>query len=450
MPGQTDRRTFLRGGAALFGGGSALWLAGCSDGGSSTGANTGAGAAADGGEDITVRVAWWGGEVRHAKFNEIYDLYEEENPNVTIAREAAEWTAYWERLPTQFAGGNAPDIVHMVERTVSEFAGEGREQLMDLQPLIDQGLIDVQYFPENVLEGGMVNGKLVMLLIGGTIPATMYNQGLFDQAGIAVPPADWEWELFHQTAVDLTQALPDGTYGATDSSTSAALFETYLLQEGKSLFAADGSPELAFEVADTARWFQLWQELRDAGGIPPAGLTAENSGAPFEDQFFARGTTAMNVQNHNQLVTFQEAVGDSELHILPFPQAGERPAAMVLGSYVSMNADTSHPEESASVIDFFLNDPDANLVYGMEIGVPANTNWQEAIRGSLSPAEQRVLEFTESVQDISFIAPVRPVGGGLIETLLVELGQAVSFGELTPEQAGQQLESELSASIERG
>ena len=43
-------------------------------------------------------------------YNNLSDMYEELNPNVTIEREFAGWGPYWEKLATQVAGGNAPDM----------------------------------------------------------------------------------------------------------------------------------------------------------------------------------------------------------------------------------------------------------------------------------------------------------------------------------------------------
>ncbi len=441
MPNSFDRRAFLQISGVTALGAAVMAMTGCAA--PTTGsASPGTG----GGGAKNLRVAWWGGDVRHAKYNAIYDLYEQKNEGVTLSREFADFAGYFERLPTQFAGGNAPDVLHVTERQVADYAG--RDQLVDLQTVADEGHLDLQYFSDAALEGGMFRDKLVMLLVGATIPATIYNSALFEQAGIAEPEFRWTWDDFAATAIDLSNALPEGAYGSTYAAISSPLFETMLIQDGKSLFAPDGSAELNFDASDGERWFAQWKELHDAGGCRTAEQTSEESGAPFEDTSFARGESAIMVQNSNQLVTFQTAIGEaSELRLAEFPQLGRQPKALVIGSYVSINARSKNIEEAAKVIDFFVNDPEANKIFGMELGVPGNSNWQEAIQDDLPPVEQRLFDFHQQVEEISQFATPRPPGSARSETLMTELALAVGFGQLSPADAGARLVDELGAAV---
>ena len=434
MSQNVDRRLFLQAAGATILGATAFALAGCAPTASSSGASK-------------VRVAWWGGDVRHAKYNKIYDLYESRHKGVTIKREFADWPSYWERLPTQFAGGNAPDVLHLTERQVGDYAS--RDQLLDLRELERKGLLDLQYFSEAALGGGTYQGTLVELLVGATIPATLFNTALFEKAGISEPKAGWSWDEFADKAVKLSKMLPEGSYGSTYNVIAAPLFDTALLQDGKSLFAPDGSAELNFDAKDAEDWFARWKDLLDAGGCLPAEMMAEENGGPFEDSSFARGTAAMHVQNSNQLVTMQTAVGKDELHIVESPRIGKVSRAMVMGSYVSINANSKVIEESAKIVDFFVNDPEANKVFGMELGTPGNSNWAKAIDVDLAEVDRRVLDFSKQVEDISVFATARPAGSSRSETLMDELGLAVGFGQLSPADAGTRLVDELAIAIKQ-
>lgn len=430
-----DRRMFLQfSGVSAFGA-AVLALTGCAPGGASNGGTK------------NLRVAWWGGDVRHAKYNKIYDLYEQENSGVTLSREFADFGSYFERLPTQFAGRNAPDVLHLTERQVADYAA--RDQLVDLQTLADDGILDLQYFSDAALQGGRYGDKLVMLLIGATIPATIYNTALFKQAGIEAPQTGWSWDDFAAKAVELSNNLPDGTYGSTYAAISAPLFETMLIQDGKTLFAPDGSADVNFEAADGERWFALWKELQSAGGCRTAEQSSEEQGAPFEDTSFARGESAIMVQNSNQLVTFQTAIGDQQLNLAEFPQIGRDPKALVIGSYVSISASSKNIEESGKVIDFFVNNAQANKIYGMEIGVPGNTNWQDAIKADLADVDRRLFDFHKEIEDISQFATPRPPGSSRAESLMTELALAVGFGQLSPAEAGTRLVDDLRAAVQK-
>ena len=431
-----DRRHFLQATGVTALGASLLALGGCGRGTPSGG---------DGGA-ARVRAGWWGGDVRHAKFNEIYDLYQAQHDGVTIEREFADWGSYWERLPTQFAGGNAPDLFHVTERQISDYAS--RDQVADLEEFASQGLIDLSHFSDASIDGGRYGGKLVMLLVGATIPATMYNATMFADAGIDPPSTDWDWNGFVERCEAFRAALPDGQYGSTYQAVSTPTFDTFLVQNGKSLFAPDASPQLNFEAADAEEWFAMWKELQDAELCQSAESASENQSAPFEDTLFAKAEAAMHVQNSNQLVTFQTALGaDNTLQLAPFPQLGAEPASLVIGSYVSINAGSQVQEESARIIDFFVNDPEANAVFGLELGTPGNSNWTEAIQDDLAEVDTRVLDFAAEVEGQSVFATPRPAGSARAETLMVELALAVGFDQLTPAEAGVRLVDDLGAAL---
>lgn len=433
MTQHIDRRLFLQASGASVVGAGIMALAAC--------APAANGPAASG--PSRVRTAWWGGDVRHAKFNEIYDLFEAQNEGVTIEREFADWGSYWERLPTQFAGRNAPDVFHVTERQVADYASRG--QIADLEALADQGYLDLSYFSPLSLDAGRYNDRLVMLLVGATIPATMYNQTVFENAGVATPENDWNWNDLYSASEQLAQS---GIVGSTYQAISTPLFDTFLNQNGKSLFAPDASPELNFAASDAEEWFILWKDMQDAGLCQSAESAAEEQGAPFEDTIFARGQAALHVQNSNQLVTFQTAIGaENQLRLSAFPQMGARQASLVIGSYVCVNEGSEVKEDAARVVDFFVNDSAANRVFGLELGTPGNSNWADAVSGDLAEVDRRVLEFADAVENQSIFATPRPAGSARGESLLIELGLAVGFGQLTPAEASTRLVDELSDSI---
>jgi multiple sugar transport system substrate-binding protein len=432
-----DRRLFLKAAGAGIATTGLFALAACAAPAPQGG---GGGGATNGG--VRLRAAWWGGDVRHAKFNEIYDLYQTKNSGVTIEREFADYASYWERLPTQFAGANAPDIFHVTERQIMDYAT--RNQVVDLNEFADSGALDLSYFSKAALDAGTVDGKLVMLMVGETIPATMYNQTVLESVGAQAPGTDWDWDQFRAVCEQLTSA---GLVGSTYQAISSPTFNTFLAQEGKGIFKR-GEAAIDFDAKDGETWFTFWKDLQDAGLCQSAESVAEEQGAPFEDTLFAKGEAGMHVQNSNQLVTFQTAVGDTfTLGLAPFPQMGQEPAALIVGSEVCINAGAEQPEEAAKVIDFFVNDPEANKIFKLELGTPGNSNWSDAIADDLAGPDKAVLDFAESVKDLSVYALPYPTGGSRVDPLMTEVGLAVAFGQVTPAEAGQRLVDELTAAL---
>jgi multiple sugar transport system substrate-binding protein len=396
-----------------------------------------------------LRVAWWGGNTRHAKMNAIMDAYEVKYPETNIGREPAPWPSYWERTPTQFAGGNAPDLLWFTERQISDYAASDR--LMELKDLQSHGL-DLSAFRPEDLENRAIQGKQLRLPIGDTVPSTMWNTKMFEEAGIEGPDGTWSWDDFHQTSIDIAKALGKGRYGTTLLSVDASMFQTFLFQEGKSVFAPDGSASLNFDATDVERWFTVWKELQDAGGCVPADIMSESQSSPNEDKPFPKGLCAINFQNSNQLVIHTAALRanqgeDASIRLNMFPLLGSKPAALVLGTDFAVNAATKYPEEAARVLNFFFNDPEANHILGMEMGVPPNQKWLEAIKPTLPPTEKYLAEYHQSIADITQPAPVNPKGGQRINTLMPEIGYAVAFDQLSPADAAGRLVDDLAAAI---
>src|ERR1700754_941629 len=111
-------------------------LAACGNDGDS------AGAGGDGGSDeVSLRIAWSGSDERNTRTQDALDLYVEQNPNVEISVEYTTATNFWDRLTTQVAGGNAPDIIQMSGQVLSQYATS--DVLLDLGPFVDDGTIDV-------------------------------------------------------------------------------------------------------------------------------------------------------------------------------------------------------------------------------------------------------------------------------------------------------------------
>jgi multiple sugar transport system substrate-binding protein len=402
------------------------------------------------GQDVrSIRVAWWGGNARHDKMNAVWDGFEAANPDIDVVREYAAYAAYWERIPTQFAGGNAPDLMWFTERQISDYAAAGTT--MDVRDLEQYGL-DLTGFKPADLELRAFQGKYVRIPMGDTINSVMYNVQMLEKAGISVPEVPWTWDEFFQACVEITKAHDGKNFGTTNGAVSPQGLETTLLQDGKSLFAPDGSRELNFDSADATRWFKAWKDLQDAGGCVPADITSETQTAPFEDTPFASGLAAMGLNNSNQLITYTNAVkarlGEgASLGLAAFPVMGAKPGQIIVGTDYAVNAATKFPEDIARMLNYYFNDPAPAKIMGMELGVPTSGKVLEAIRPTLRPEEAYLADFHAKTADISVPAIPYVQGGLLINTLMPEIALAVAFDSISPEDAGARLVDELSAAI---
>ena len=93
----------------------------------------GGGGSADG--SASLRLAWWGNPTRDESTKEVVEAFEEVDDSISVSLEPGEWSGYWDKLATQTAGGDTPDVIQMDEKYIAEYGGRGA-----LLNLADAGL----------------------------------------------------------------------------------------------------------------------------------------------------------------------------------------------------------------------------------------------------------------------------------------------------------------------
>ena len=89
------------------------------------------------------------------------------------------WNDYWQKLATQAAGKNLPDLIQMDYRFIFEYAR--RQQLAALDDFVGKQL-DLDDFDPNQLASGKVDGKLYGISMGANSMSYVYNKALLDEA----------------------------------------------------------------------------------------------------------------------------------------------------------------------------------------------------------------------------------------------------------------------------
>lgn len=65
------------------------------------------------GEQVTLRMAWWGSQQRHDATQAVIKMYEEQNPNVKIEAEFYDMDGYLNKLNTLVAANDVWDIFQL-------------------------------------------------------------------------------------------------------------------------------------------------------------------------------------------------------------------------------------------------------------------------------------------------------------------------------------------------
>lgn len=379
---------------------------------------------------LTLRIAWWGNESRHKKYKAILDLYEKINPGITMEREFAE-TGYWERLATQVASGNAPDLIHQHQNMINEYVNRGA--MLPLDELVAAKKIDLSDFPKGTIEAGKRGGKNWMIALGASAPSVLFNTPMLQKTGVKMPTNTWTWKDFEETVQAAAVSLGPKILGCTDAGTYEDGLQVYMRQRGFELFKGKDLKEVGFTKEALTDWWSIWDRLRKAKAIPDAALSAEFATASHADSMLAKKLVAMHPMSVNQLQIFQQYI-DDELDVVVVPrgnQPGSPPGDFIGTAWLSIYSKTKYIDECAAFISWFVNDPEPAKIFMAEHGPPGSKKIVEMLKPMLPKPVQKGFDFISHIASGAVGAGERPTQGGEVIKALFRLYQEVAFGRMT-------------------
>ncbi|HEX2060091.1 MAG TPA: sugar ABC transporter substrate-binding protein [Thermoanaerobaculia bacterium] len=150
-------------------------------------------------EPTTITFASWVGD--SPQMQKFAKDFHEEYPNITIKFANVPAERATDKLTTQVAGGNPPDVAFMDASAVEQFAS--REALVNLDGYIagSDVIVEDDYI-EGFKQAAVFEDSLYGLPFDGETTGLFYRTDLFEAAGIEEPPATWE--EFEEAAAALT------------------------------------------------------------------------------------------------------------------------------------------------------------------------------------------------------------------------------------------------------
>jgi len=403
----------------------------------------GAAPQSDGGP-VELRFSWWGSDKRAQVTQAAIAAFEAENPNIKIKPEYGDWSGYWDKLATQVAANDAPDIIQMDEKYITEYSTRGA--LLDLSKYD----IDTSKLDEAALNAGKGEKGLTGIAAGINAATILANPAVFQAAGVELPDdKTWTWDDFERISAEVTAKSPKGTYGAAAYGTDEASLGVWLRQNGKTLYTSDG--KLGFEPGDIADWWAFLKQLSENKAVPSASEVVEAEAAPLDQSGLATGKNGLAFWWSNQLPALEKAAG-SDLQILRFPSTTGKAADAQLwykaSQFWSASSRTKHPEETAKFINFLANSEKAGEALLADRGVYPNSDVRAAIESKLTPADIKVVKFIDQIKDELGEAPAPPPkGAGAIQEIVKRYTSEVLFNRQSTDEAGKKAHDEMKSAI---
>jgi multiple sugar transport system substrate-binding protein len=344
--------------------------------------------------DVTLRFSWWGANERNARMNQVIDLFEQQHPGIKVSREYTSWGDYWTKFTTQAAAGTQPEVSLHVMQSVQEYVNKG--VLLPLDDYVKSGKINIADWSGAAVSPGVINGKQYAIVYALVAQGVLYNTKILQDAGVAQPSEDWNYDEFKQYCLDLKQKLPSNVFAIESAATSDHAVEIFMRSRGKSVYSADGR-SLGFTKDDLIAWWAIWEDLRKAGAVPSAVLSAELYNAPYEQTLFGSNRAALIFQNGNLIPTFQNLTS-GEVRIIREPRANKNiPGDFFQPTMFGISPKSQHVNEAVTFIDWMVNNVEANLIFKAEYGVPGDPDVSKALENIASDTEKKNYQYSARI-----------------------------------------------------
>ncbi|MEV4990418.1 ABC transporter substrate-binding protein [Pseudarthrobacter sp. LMD1-1-1.1] len=391
---------------------------------------------------VEIRFSWWGNAGRADLTNKAIAEFEAANPTIKVKPEYGDIGGYFDKLATQMAANDAPDVITMGGAYPAEYANRGA--LLDLSKV--EGSLDLSKLDQGARENGQVKGKQYGVSTGANALAIVVNPAVFTAAGVPMPDdSTWSWDDFARIAGDITAKSPKGTYGTATVLTHDSL-DAFARQRGESLYTQDGQLGLGKETVRD--YFDYSLKLSESGAAPSASETVEKLNVSTEQTLMGMGKAGMMLTWSNSLTALSKASG-ADLKLLKLP--GEKPTPGIWlqsSQFYTISARSKHTDAAAKLVDFLVNNQAAARIIQSDRGIPGNADMRAAIQDGLTPQGKVEAGYIDQIGKMDF-APtyIGPTGSTAVSEITARINTNVLFKRLTPEKAAEQWISESKAAI---
>ena len=326
------------------------------------------------GEPVKLVVWWWGEQEAPGLENwvkESVDLYQKENPNITIEVVLQTTEGLIPSFRAAAAAKEGPDIQYFWQGTfMMDDIMLG--YLAPISDYVDQEEIDHWIRGDKELEYG---GKIYAVPFYYSVSTLAYNKSIFKEAGLdpSNPPATWEDLLNACEKIKAVGYIPISA-GGKDMFAANFLFSFFGCQYADSI-ADIMKPcvgEAKYTDPDYAEFWKKMIELKEKGY-----LNDDYNSLDFYQgqELFTSKKSAMTLNILSGAVGFIKALGDDLAVMTTMPKWGNGSKAGSIQMHLKSLGLTSWSKHPKEAVDFlkFLHSPDRlNTMYAASGAWPAD------------------------------------------------------------------------------
>ncbi|MDF2961283.1 MAG: extracellular solute-binding protein [Paenibacillus sp.] len=403
----------------------ALSLAGCGGAAPEQSASK-APAADNAGKQIKLRISWWGSQPRHDATLKILELYKQKNPNVTFESEYSGFDGYIDKMTTQAAAKNAPDIMQLDSAWLADWNARGL--------LADLSKVNVKDIDASLADSGKYNGKQTAVPIGKNAWGIVYDKGSLEKLGFQLPKDGITWDDFFKLTRDVKQKLGKDQYVIQDLSTNWEAYWSYQLSQGKG-YAITPEGKFNYDKDTFLKWANIFSELRKEGIVPPADVATGDKELDPKLDLMLTGKIIFRVAHAAQASSW-DSMKPGNIGVYSMPKAAQAGGWLKATFFFAVSQDSKNKEEAQKFVDWFINDPEAGAISGTTRGVPVSSKILGQLQPKFTAADKLTVEMIEKTAMNTQKHLPTPKGWDVFVTKDYKgIGEALIFGKTNPEQA---------------
>jgi multiple sugar transport system substrate-binding protein len=388
----------------------------------------------------TIVWSFWGDPGELPPNYEVIDAFHAAQDDVRIEVQHAPWGSYFDRIQTQMAGGTAPDVMFL--NNIPSYASRG--VLQPLDELIARDGFDTGTYHPGLIDVFSYDGQVYGFARDNDTNVLYFNKDLFDEAGVAYPTADWDWDDIRAAANELTVRDERDRAVQYGLALEKNRYPQWIYQNGGTLFDDPLAPT-SFHM-DSPQAIEAIQFIADMilvdGSVPSFDAMAQLGSTT---ELFSTGRVAMVMTNAARMPTFAEAPFAWDVAPLPAGPDGERSNTLGGAGYV-ISSTTEHLEEAWSFLQFLAGPEGQSIFASTGVAVPASYADPTVAEAFVSACVEGVsCEVFIAETENGRLAPNFPDWREIENTIVVPHLDLVYTGEMSAEEALTQMAAEVRA-----
>lgn len=385
-------------------------------------------------EQVTLDVWSWRTEDVD-EYNSMFDVFEQDHPNITVNFRAIQNTEYNTVLATALEGGQGPDVMQLR-------AYGGLQRYTDFLLPLDGRVEGLSDFSDSSLASaqGREDGNTYGVPFANQVLGIYYNQSIFEEHGLSEPQ---NWSEFINVMDTLQE---NGVTPLANGGQAAWMLEIMFGTIGPNFY---GGNQFYQEVTagDTTftddRFVSALERMQQLREYMPNGFMGLDY-ASMQANFFT-GQAAMYIGGSFEAAFFQEQNPDLEIGVFPAPAPQGMDTTYVGtwadGSY-GVNADTDNQEAALELINFMASQEFGNMFTNSLAqispipGVEADPNEVPVLSQFVGMVEEYTT--TPYIMLVGFRWE-QPTGSVALQNAL----QGMMQGDLSPQEVAENVQGEI-------